>query len=99
VIAGLSLALLPVVAFALYGKHARGPWRRVFTIGATAGLYLNVFVLVVQLFLKVPAMQALAPTQSELPFALTQLLVLAVFVALGRSAVRGYGRVALDSIP
>jgi hypothetical protein len=58
-----------------------------------------VFVLVVQLFLKVPAMQALAPTQSELPFALTQLLVLAVFVALGRSAVRGYGRVALDSIP
>jgi hypothetical protein len=50
-------------------------------------LYLNVFVLVVQLFLKVPALNALAPTQSETPFQLTQLVVLALFAALGATAV------------
>lgn len=92
VVGALSLVLLPVVAFALYAKRAGGPWRRVFTVGATVGLYFNVFVLVAQLFLKVPAMQALAPTQSEPPFAVTQLGVLGLFLALGRSAVRGYGR-------
>jgi hypothetical protein len=91
VVGGLSLIVLPVVAYALYGQHARGPWRRVFTIGSTAALYLNVFVLVVQLFAKVPAMQAIAPTQSEPPFALTHVVVLALFVVLGRGAVRGYG--------
>jgi hypothetical protein len=94
-VAGLSLLVLPLVAFALYGKRASGPWRRVFTIGATAALYMNVFVLVVQLFRKIPAMQALAPTESELPFALTQGLVLALFVMLGRSAARGYGPSAI----
>lgn len=50
-------------------------------------LYLNVFVLVVQLFLKVPALIVLAPTQSEPPFQLTQLVVLALFLALGIAAV------------
>ena len=45
-------------------------------------LYLNVFVLVAQLFQKVPALKALAPTQSEPPFAITQLVVLAMFVLL-----------------
>lgn len=45
-------------------------------------LYLNVFVLVVQLFQKVPALKTLAPTQSEPPFAVTQLVVLALFVLL-----------------
>ena len=50
-------------------------------------LYLNVFVLVVQLFQKVPALKALAPTQSEPPFAVTQLVVLALFVLLTIVAV------------
>jgi hypothetical protein len=48
---------------------------------------LNVFVLVVQLFLKVPSLKALAPTQSEPPFVVTQLVVLAVFIAIGIVAV------------
>lgn len=86
----LSLVVLPLAAFALYAKGARGPWRKVFTIGSVVGLYLNVFVLVAQLFAKVPAMRELAPTQAEPPFAVTQLLVLVVFVVLGRSATHAY---------
>ncbi|MEI7688139.1 MAG: hypothetical protein WCL32_24305, partial [Planctomycetota bacterium] len=44
---------------------------------------LNVFVLIIQTFLKVPALHDLAPTQSEPPFAVTQLVVLLAFVVLG----------------
>jgi hypothetical protein len=90
VISAVSVILIPIVAFALYSKKAAGPWRRVFTIGSVVALYLNVFVLIAQLFAKVPAMVALAPTQSEWPFAVTQVLVLAMFVSIGRSASRGY---------
>jgi len=49
-------------------------------------LYLNVFVLIVQLFQKVPALKAIAPTQSEAPFKVTQLVALVLFVVLGGSA-------------
>jgi hypothetical protein len=71
-----------------------GLWRQVYVIGSVLALYLNVFVLVVQLFLKVPALTALAPTQSEPPFQITQLVVLAIFVGLGVAAAikfRGEG--------
>lgn len=91
IIGGISLVILPLVAFALYARNAEGRWRRVFTLGSVVALYLNVFVLVAQLFMKVPAMLALAPTQKELPFAVTQLVVLALFVSVGRAALRGYG--------
>ncbi len=56
-------------------------------VTAMISLYLNVFVLVVQLFQKVPALKAMAPTQSEPPFAVTQLVVLALFVLLTIVAV------------
>jgi hypothetical protein len=92
IVGGISLVILPIVAYALYAKGAAGPWRRVFNIGSGVALYLNVFVLVAQLFAKVPAMRALAPQQKELPFALTQLLVLVLFVILGRAANRGYAQ-------
>ena len=59
-------------------------------IGAVVALYLNVFVLVVQAFLKVPALNAMAPTQSEPPFLVAQLVVLALFIVLGIVAVRGF---------
>jgi len=90
ILGGLSLLLLPVVAFAVYRKRLRGAWRAVFVIGAVTALYFNVFVLVTQLFRKVPAMIALAPTQKELPFALTHVLLLVIFVILGRAARQGY---------
>jgi hypothetical protein len=86
----LSLLILPVVLFARYLKHLAGSWRGVFVAGAVTTLYLNVFVLVVQLFRRSPALLASAPTQSEPAFVGTQLLVLAMFVVLGRAAWKAF---------
>ena len=86
----ISLLLLPVVLYARYGKRLEGRWRRTYVIGAVAVLYLTVFVLVVQLFRRIPALLVSAPTQQEPPFLVTQLLVLAMFVWLGRAAVKGF---------
>jgi hypothetical protein len=68
--------------------------RASYVVSAVAALYFNVFVLVVQLCLKVPTLQVLAPTQSESPFAVAQLLVLAAFLALGVLALRRFRVVA-----
>lgn len=89
VVGVLSLLLLAVCVVALYAKHLRGRWRDLFVVTAVAALYLNVFVLVVQLFARIPALSQLAPTQREAPFALAQALVLATFVWLGWAAWRG----------
>jgi hypothetical protein len=59
-------------------------------VSSVVALYLNVFVLVVQLFEKVPSLRALAPTQSETPFKIAQLMVMALFIALGFFAVKGF---------
>jgi len=86
----ISLVMLAVAIFALYSRHLAGAWRRTYVVTAVLALYLNVFVLVVQLFAKVPALKALAPTQSEPPFAIAQLIVLVVFIALGVMAARRF---------
>ncbi|MBZ5664551.1 MAG: hypothetical protein LAO30_08105 [Acidobacteriia bacterium] len=78
----ISLVILAIAIPARYGFHLAGAWRPTYVVGAAMALYLNVFVLVVQLFEKVPALRALAPTQKEPPFLVAQLLVLAFFVAL-----------------
>lgn len=78
----LSLLVLAVAILGLYVFHLAGVWRRTYVVTACIALYLNCFVLVVQLFLKVPALHALAPTQKEPPFAVAQLIVLALFVGL-----------------
>ena len=83
----ISLVLLAVAIVARYARHLAGSWRWIYVVTAMISLYLNVFVLVVQLFQKVPALKALAPTQSEPPFAVTQLVVLALFVLLTIVAV------------
>ena len=75
---------------ARYPRHLVGGWARVYAIGAVVALYLNVFVLVVQAFLKAPALNALAPTQSEPPFLVAQLVVLMLFVGLGIVAARRF---------
>jgi hypothetical protein len=64
----VSLFALAVTIPALYVFYLAGPWRRTYVIGAVVALYLNVFVLIAQFFMKVPAIKALAPTQSEPPF-------------------------------
>ena len=86
----VSLLILPLVLWARYRKQLAGVWRRVFVAGVVLLLYLNVFVLVAQLFLRTPALIASAPTQSEPPFVVTQLATLVLFLWLGRAALRGY---------
>jgi hypothetical protein len=90
VVGAISIVVLAVALYARYSRLMVGAWRSIYVVTAVAALYLNVFVLVVQLFLKVPALNALAPTQSEPPFAIAQLLVLIVFVALGVAAVKRF---------
>jgi len=82
----LSLLALAIAIFARYGRHLAGLWRRTYVITAVIALYLNVFVLIVQLFQKVPALKAIAPTQSEAPFKVTQLVALVLFVVLASFA-------------
>ena len=77
-----ACVILAVALFALYREHMVGAWRWIYVITAVMSLYLNVFVLVVQSFVKVAALNALAPTQNEPPFAITQAAVLAIFVLI-----------------
>ncbi len=78
----ISLLVFAVAIYALYGMHLAGAWRRIYAITAMIALYLNVFVLIAQLFDKVPALRALAPTKTEAPFKQAQLAALVVFVVL-----------------
>jgi len=86
----ISLIVLAAAIYGLYGTQLAGRWRRVYVIGGTLALYLNVFVLIVQGFLKIPVLTALAPTQGEPPFAIAQGLLLIASVALGYLAVKRY---------
>jgi len=90
VVGALSLVVLAVCLAALYWKQLEGGWRATYVITAVAALYLNVFVLVVQLFVKTPPLAQLAPTQQEAPFVLTQGLVFVLFVWLGWAALRAF---------
>ena len=82
----LSLLILAFSVLARYRYKLAGAWRRTYVITAIVALYLNFFVLIAQLFQKVPVLHALAPTQSEPPFAVTQLVTLLLFVVLGTFA-------------
>jgi hypothetical protein len=86
----LSLILLAIALVALYGKHMAGGWRRVYVYTAMIAEWLNIFVLIVQAFLKVPALHALAPNGKEPPFAITQLVVLVIFGWLTIRAARRF---------
>lgn len=90
VIGILSLVVLAIAILARYGRHMSGAWRWIYVVSAAIALYLNVFVLVAQSFGKVPALKALAPTQKEPPFAVAQLVVLALFIVLASFAVKRF---------
>ena len=79
----ISSVVLVVTIYARYAKHLAGAWRWIYAVGAVLTLYFNVFVAIVQSFEKIPALNAMAPTQTEQPFQLTQLSVLGLFVVLG----------------
>jgi hypothetical protein len=94
----LSLIVLAVALYARYPRQLAGAWRRTYAVTAMIALYLNVFVLVAQLFMKVPALKALAPSQSEPPFKMTQLVVFAIFVVLGVFATLRFGNEQLRAV-
>jgi hypothetical protein len=83
---GLGIVSVPVLGAAFYALYARqlaGSWRWIYVVNAVVALYLNFFVLIVQSFLGIPALNALAPTQKEPPFAMAQGAALLFFVVLG----------------
>ena len=90
VIGVLSLFVLAITVVARYPRQMAGAWRKTYVITAATALYFNVFVLIVQSFQKIPALKELAPTQSEPPFAVTQLTVLVAFIVLTVLAVKNF---------
>ena len=78
----ISLALLAVAIFGRYSRHLAGPWRWIYVVSALVALYLNVFVLIVQSFQRIPVLKTVAPTQSEAPFVIVQAFALILFVVL-----------------
>lgn len=94
---GTGIVSVVALAFTFYAWYARklfGGWRTVFVVTAVIAQYLNFFVLIVQSFLKIPALHALAPTQKEPPFAIAQGAALLLFIVLGVLATKRYHPVA-----
>lgn len=90
ILGAISLVVIPVSMFALYGKHLEGSWKKIFVITAVTALYFNVFVLIAQMFTKIPSIIVLSPTQQSPLFGATQLALLVMFILIGRSARRGF---------
>jgi len=86
----VSVIVLAIAIPARYRFHLEGAWRSTYVVTAMLAFYLNFFVLIAQLFGKVPPLKALAPTQTEPPFAITQVAVMVVFIILGTLAFRKF---------
>jgi hypothetical protein len=87
----ISLVVLALAILARCSQHLTGAWRRTYVISAVVALYLDVFVLVVQLLGRVAALKELAPTQTEPPFAVAQLVVMIALIVLGWIAAQKLG--------
>lgn len=90
VVGMISLVALAFAILARYALHLANAWRWIYVVSAVLALYLNSFVAVVQSFLKIPALKALAPTQKEPPFLVAQLVVMAIFITIGIFAVKKF---------
>ena len=90
IVGAISLVVLALAIAARYWKQLTGAWRSIFVVTAVLALYLNVFVLLAQLFQKIPGLAAIAPTQNAPAFVVTQLIVLVMFIGLGWVAARGF---------
>jgi hypothetical protein len=85
----ISLVMLAIAIPARYVFHLAGAWRWIYVVTAMIAFYLNVFVLVAQIFMKVPAVHALAPTQTEPPFLIAHIVML-IFIGLTVLAVKKF---------
>jgi hypothetical protein len=90
IVGAISLVVLAMAIVARYSFHLAGRWRAIYAVTAVMALYLNFFVLVVQSFLKVPALHALAPKGNEPPFAIAQGILLVLFIVAGILAVKKF---------
>ena len=99
VIGVLSLLALLFAVVARYSFHYSGSWRWIYVVSSIVALWFNVFVFIVQSFEKIPALHPLAPTGTEMPFKITQMVVLLVFVVLGIRAVRKFHPLQLTTAP
>jgi hypothetical protein len=90
IVGAISLIALALAILALYVFKLRSAWRWIYVVTAVLSLYLNCFVAVVQAFQKIPVLNALAPTQSEMPFQIAQIILLAVFIWAGIAAFRKF---------
>jgi hypothetical protein len=94
----VSMVVLAIALFARYSRHMAGGWRSIYAITAIIAVYFNIFVLVAQLFEHVPSLHVLAPTGSEPPFLIAQVIVMVIFIALGIAAVKGFREGTTQSI-
>lgn len=99
IIGVISLVALAIAIVARYSLRMIRAWRSIYVVTAVLALYLNVFVLVAQIFMKVPAAHALAPTGKEPPFLIAQLVVMAIFVVLCIFAVKNFRLEAVAASP
>jgi hypothetical protein len=90
IVGAIALLVLAATLLAQYVFHFSGPWRTVYAVGIVASLYLLIFVLIAQAFMKIGVLNRLAPTQSEAPFAVAQLVLLVVMVWVGFKALRAF---------
>ena len=86
----ISMIFLIAAIVALYIYRLAGSWRWIYVVSAIVSLYLNCFVLIAQSFQKIPALNALAPTGSEPPFAIAQGILLVLFVIAGFLSLRRF---------
>jgi len=94
IVGALSLIVLAIAILALYRFRLEGNWRWIYIVTALVALWFNVFVAIAQAFQKISFLNALAPTQSDPPFIIAQLVVLAAFVAIGFAALKSFRPVA-----
>jgi len=90
----ISLLVLAIAIYARYPRHLAGAWRWIYVVTAVIALYFNVFVGIVQAFEKIPALKIIAPTQTEPPFKLTQLIVLTLFIVFAIAAATRFRKEA-----
>ncbi len=90
VVGAISLVVLAIAILARYALRLSRAWRWIYVVCAVLALYLNSFVAVVQSFLKIPALKALAPTQKEPPFLVAQLIVMVIFIVIGILGVKKF---------
>ena len=86
----LSLIVLGLALLAAYAYGFAGPWRRVYAASLVLAQYFLVFVAIAQAFMKVPALHAAAPTLSEPPFAVAQVIALVLFAGIAVAAARAF---------